>query len=122
MTARFNLTLLLLLQASLLDFVTGLGLHKRDGQYFMNQDGITWDASCNDPNPKNEQETKRTAVQRAWVGGLELIDVTWTRFNTVTWPTIQKEELSLEEQLHINQQDPGSVIAHGLSPSLPQYW
>lgn len=76
----------------------------------MHQRGITWDASCNDPNPKNKDETKHVAVQRAWVSGLELINVTWTRFDTVTWPTITKERLSLDEQLKINEQDSGSVL------------
>ncbi|KAJ5578385.1 Metalloproteases (zincins) catalytic [Penicillium hispanicum] len=110
MAAPAKFILLLLWQVLGLQFVTGLSIPKRDGQYSMNQNGITWDASCDKPNPQNGQETRRMAVQRAWVGALELIDTAWTRFNTVTWPTVKEVKLNSIAQQHINQHDPGSVV------------
>ncbi|KAJ5899533.1 hypothetical protein N7495_004277 [Penicillium taxi] len=117
-----KLILLLVLQVPFLQLAAGLGVPKRDSQYVMNQNGITWDSSCSDPNPQNVQETKRAAVQRAWVGALELISVTWTRFNTKTWPTVRQEKLSLAAQQRINQQDPGSVVVLDLHISPIQCW
>ena len=76
----------------------------------MNQNGITWDASCNDANPQNTQETRRAAVERAWAGALELVSTTWTRFDTETWPTVKEGHLNSVAQQHVNAIDPGYVI------------
>ena len=75
----------------------------------MNLNGIIWDSSCDEKNPQNPAETKKTAVMRAWAGALELIDVAWTRFHTQTRPIIRNEALTTEQQAEINRIDPAQV-------------
>ena len=100
---------LLALYILFLSFTTGLRIPKRNGPYTMNQNGVTWDASCDLQNPQNTGETRRIAVERAWVGALELIDTAWTRFDGVTYPIIKLQELSVAQQREVDRKDPAYV-------------
>lgn len=111
--------LLLLLQAVLLQSVQALSVHERRSQYVMNQNAITWHESCNAINPQNNQETRRAAVERAWEGALELISSARTRFETVTWPRINKGELDSNAQNYINIHDPAYVLGFFIFPYHP---
>ncbi|KAJ5820367.1 Glucan endo-1-3-alpha-glucosidase agn1 [Penicillium riverlandense] len=118
MEARtFSAILLFILQVLLLQSVQALNVHERRSQDIMSLNGIAWHESCNSPNPQNNQETKRAAVERAWAGALELSSSAWTRFETVTWPTIRQTELNSIAQHHINIHDPGYVLLFALDSS-----
>ena len=111
MAARIpQVLLLLLIQAVFLQSVEGLATPKRDGQYTMNMNGITWNATCNAPSPGNNLETRRQAVERAWSGALELIDSAWTRFHAETLPKLGNEDLDEDTKHDINAHDPASVL------------
>lgn len=103
--------LLLLIQTVFLQSAEGLATPKRDGQYTMNMNGITWNATCNAPSPGNNLETRRQAVERAWSGALELIDSAWTRFHAETLPKLGNEDLDEDTKHDINSHDPASVLS-----------
>ncbi|KAJ5893223.1 SGNH hydrolase [Penicillium taxi] len=90
----------------LLHAVHGSVIDRRT-QYTLNKNAITWNKNCDAANPKNKQETKRAAVERAWVGALELSSTAWNRFNTVTWPRIKQTQLTEDAQQYIYLHDPG---------------
>lgn len=64
----------------------------------MNQNGVTWDASC--------AGAKQQAIIAAWEGALELGDAALNRFKTYTLPLVEKGKLSPDAQEYINKNDP----------------
>lgn len=108
MVARTStlLHLLILLPVVLLQSVHARSIPRPRDQFALKEGVVTWDATCNEPNPKNQQETKRQAVERAWAGALELIHGAWGRFDRETWPRIEQTQVEEDEQEYIDQHDP----------------
>lgn len=109
MASRIPKTTYLLIFSVLLQTVHALSVPYRRARYTLNENAFTWNDNCNDPNPQNTAETKRTAVERALIGSFELNDESWNRFSTVTWPRIKNTEVPDDDQEYINTHDPAYV-------------
>lgn len=107
-------SLVLLLLYALTESAQGLNIPKKAPrearQYELNSKGVRWHESCDDKTGKFSSETKKTAVTRAWAGALQLIDSSWNRFETKTYPILEKGKdgpLDEEAQNDVNKVDPG---------------
>lgn len=121
--SRVSPFVLLLLHATLPQSVQGLNIPKqvpRDNKSpGLSLKGVQWHESCDDKIGKASSETKKTAVTRAWDGGLQLVDSSWNRFKTKTYPVLQKGKngpLEEEAQNYVNEKDPSYI---SLFPSSP---
>lgn len=102
-------TVLLLTMLVILGSVEGMTIPIRDTQLSMNQQGVTWHQNCDAKNPSNQDETKKAAIERAWVGALRMSKSGWTHFSSYTLGFITNGPLAPDEQKDMNNVDPAYV-------------